>query len=605
MKSPLTHFKNILICGMLFSTMGVGMASANEHRLTQVELDNSLYFMTPGGDPVQVRPGKYNVEPKESWLQLTPTDGKRVDAILLEANEEQHDQDFHNPSAFLKTAFEKHPDLQHLVLYMPGGMAYEAMGSQSGVWPRWGLSSITNAAKKVGGKIKGGAKAVGRAGKKVGKTVASGARRVGRGAVRGAKSVGRAGKKVGRTVVSGARRVGRGAAKGARTVGSGVKRGAKAVVAAGKAIRNQFCPPDPKPTKPFIKTNPKKHREAHSFNLELAYRWAPVHYQDTARNGKADYITNFDYDNDWDSLNNWDNLHRAPLRAYVYYSVTETKTHWHIIYSFFHPRDYASCIPSGKSNLVGEHENDMEGALTIVRKSKDKFGTLEGMVTVSHHDFYSYKPKGSPLKSGKESIDGTLYMVNHYGAAHPMTAQEANGHGLKAWPQVGISKTSLLIHAAKGRLVGKDIAKKPNFRGGDGIIYYPSNVQRQFADIPKNKNDRYVEYALIDFHGKNGVWNHRKDPKTVITEGKAPYNTKFRGNKSGRCGGGKADAKMCETDAANAPWGWDDIGDPVIGKGDGIKKGVIATDPAKLVSHYFKGLGQFSREYINNPYAAW
>ena len=599
--NPLMKLKNVLIISMLLSVFWVGIASADEHDPSQVELEKSLYFITPGGDPVRVHSGKYKIETKETWLQLTPTEGERFDAFLLEASEATHEEDFLTPSAFLTTSFEKHPDIHHLVLYMPEGKAYEAMGSESGVWPRWGLSSITGAikgaAKKVGSGIKKGAKAVGKAGKRVGRTVASGAKRVGRGAVKGARAVGRAGKKVGKTVAGGA------------------KRGAKAVVAAGKAIRNQFCPPDPKPKKPFIKTNPKKYREPNSFNLQLAYRWAPVHYQDAARNGKADYVTNFDYDNDWNSLNNWDNLHRAPLRAYVYYSVSETKTHWFIIYSFFHPRDYAACVGLDKSNIVGEHENDMEGALTIVRKSKNKFGTLEGMVTVYHHDFFSYTPKGSPFRNGKEDIDGKLFMVKHQGTPHPMTAQEANGHGLKAWPQVGMSKTRMLIRAASGRLVGKDISKKPQFRGGDGIIYYPSSAQRQIADTPKNKNDRYVEYALIDFHGKNGVWAHRKPFKkgqtktqTVVVDGKGPYNTKFRGDKTGRCGGGNIDAKKCETDAANAPWGWDDVGDKLmiqIGKGDGIAKGVIAIDPAKLVNHYFKGLGKFSRKYVNNPYVPW
>ena len=69
-------------------------------------------------------------------------------------------------------------------------------------------------------------------------------------------------------------------------------------------------------------------------------------------------MTNFDYDNDWVATNNWDNLHRTPLRAYMYYSVTETKTHWFVMYSSFHPRDYAACIPTGKANAVGEHENE-------------------------------------------------------------------------------------------------------------------------------------------------------------------------------------------------------------------------------------------------------
>ena len=555
-----------LFCFSLFIAIAnVVTAAANAPNPSTVELDKELYFITASGDPLQMTPGHYNVEAKEEWLQLTPLDGERFDAVLIESKQVEHEEDFSEPSAFLASSSEDHPDIQHLVLYLSNGMAYEAMGSKSGVWPRGWWSSVKKAAKKVGRGVKRGAKAVGRAGKKVG----------------------------------------RGFKRGARAVGGGIKKGAKGVVAAAKAVRNQVCPSDPKPKKPFIKTDPRKYRERTSFNLNLAYRWAPVHYQDTASNGKADYLTNFDYDNDWMATNNWDNLHRAPLRAYMYYSVTETKTHWFVMYSSFHPRDYAACIPTGKANAVGEHENDMEGAVAIVKKTKSRYGQLIGMVTVYHHDFYSYVPKGSPLQSGNEDIDGTLYMVKHQRVLHPMTAQEAQGHGLKAWPQVAMSRTHLLIRAASRGLVNTDLAKKPQFRGGDGIIYYPSTAKRQFAGIPKNKNDRFVEYALIDFHGRNGVWNHRKDPQTVVTDGKGDYNTKFRGDKSNTCGGGKVDAKYCQTNSANAPWGWDDIGDPVIGKGDSLARGIIATDPAKLVKHYFKNLGSFSRKYIHNPYSPW
>ena len=181
-----------------------------------------------------------------------------------------------------------------------------------------------------------------------------------------------------------------------------------------------------------------------------------------------------------------------------------------------------------------------------------------------------------------------------------MTAQEANGHGLKAWPQVGMAKPPSNSHAAR---FGKK-QPTPNFRGGDGVVYYPSTVERQRAEIPQHKNDRYVEYALIDFHGKNGIWQHRTNPLT-FTQNKGPFSTKFRGDKSSTCGGGKLDAKWCETNSANAPWGWDDVGDKIIvqiGKGDNIAKGVIATDPAKLVTNYFSNLGDYSMEYIHNPY---
>jgi hypothetical protein len=79
-------------------------------------------------------------------------------------------------------------------------------------------------------------------------------------------------------------------------------------------------------------------------DLELAYRWAPIHYQDTdSSDYDADYLTAVNYDGEWDTLNNWehqdDQLSR--LKAVVYYSVTETSSHWFIVYGFYHPRDWS------------------------------------------------------------------------------------------------------------------------------------------------------------------------------------------------------------------------------------------------------------------------
>ena len=84
-------------------------------------------------------------------------------------------------------------------------------------------------------------------------------------------------------------------------------------------------------------------------DADLAYRWAPIHYQDTSSAYySADYLAPVDYDGDWNTLNNWEDLptHTSGLTGTVYYSIVETGTHWFIVYAFFHPRDwkdYPSC----------------------------------------------------------------------------------------------------------------------------------------------------------------------------------------------------------------------------------------------------------------------
>ncbi len=132
-------------------------------------------------------------------------------------------------------------------------------------------------------------------------------------------------------------------------------------------------------------------------------RFAPVFHQALGPAPRLDYITNFDFDGDWRGDNNWNNGldRRFPLKAYVYYAVFETRTHFFIHYACFHPRDYkggerrgallseamragvslgGQYDPTGRSNeAVMSHENDLEGALVVAEKNV----TPEGSVSVT------------------------------------------------------------------------------------------------------------------------------------------------------------------------------------------------------------------------------
>ncbi|WP_240702997.1 hypothetical protein [Cohnella luojiensis] len=283
-------------------------------------------------------------------------------------------------------------------------------------------------------------------------------------------------------------------------------------------------------------------------DLQLASRWAPIHYQDTdSSDYDADYITAVNYDGDWNAKNNWehqdDNVNN--LKAKVYFSVVETSTHWHIVYSFFHPRDWVDYQDFG----LDSHENDMEGVLTVVRKDGTTYGKLEAMVTVFHTNFYSYTPSGSTYQNGQENIDGSIRRASYGGYSRPTTFQEAKGHGLKAWDG-------------------------SSFPGGDGIIYYPSTTT---AEVPSGGNDRSVQYQLIDTFASGGLWAQRNNSLTFASWGS------FSGDNG-------------KDNAANAAWGWDD------GDDGNVFRGEMATDPAKLIATYFSNIGSFSRTYLRNSY---
>lgn len=289
---------------------------------------------------------------------------------------------------------------------------------------------------------------------------------------------------------------------------------------------------------------------------DLAFHWAPVHHQDTdvtGRNslgGRSDYLSKIDYDGNWNATDNWENV-GDKLEAHVYYSVSETEDFWYIIYTFFHPRDWCDGFDS-------EHENDSEGALAIVRKTGGDYGKLEALVTVFHKDFFSYLAPDSTLIAHWESVDGTLTFEGH----RPVTAQEAKGHGLKAWPYVKID--------------------------GDGIIYRPTLGE---VTTPSGPDDRQARYRLVDIMAPGGLWSRRNDPELFTENGLS-----FKGDEVGRSGG-----FFCleSLNSANPPWGWND------GNDDPVEQGEIATDPAKLADVYFRnadGSSLAGQSYLNNPY---
>jgi len=296
-----------------------------------------------------------------------------------------------------------------------------------------------------------------------------------------------------------------------------------------------------------------------SFRAALALRYAPIHEQEVhtrgshALGGAADYITSFDFDFDDDARNNWDHAGdpRYPLAAHAYYSVVETPSHWFITYEFFHPRDWSS------SFFETEHENDSEGVLLTVARDGSRYGVLRAAVTVVHADFYSYVPSGSRWSSGQETVDGVLTLESYAGELHPVTAQQAETHALKAWPYFSIKKA--------------------------GVVYYPSLTQ---AEVPSGPNDGSVLYRLHDMLERGGLWEHRNDPRLF-----AHYGA-FAGNTSGGCGGG---VLWCRRDAAAAAWAWND-------HDDHSPAGALATDPAQLSEQYFDTHERVSNLYSFNPF---
>src|SRR5262249_4648799 len=161
--------------------------------------------------------------------------------------------------------------------------------------------------------------------------------------------------------------------------------------------------------------------------------------------------TSYDFDGNLNGRDNWDHAGNAafPLRAYGYYSVAETSSHWFLVYLFFHPRDWTDSL------FDTEHENDAEGVMLAVRRDGSTFGQLQQAVTVANTDSFPSVPAGGSWTSGGESVDGVLQLMALADGGHPVTAQQAKGHGLKARPYYDID--------------------------GDGVVYFPSLTT---AEVP-------------------------------------------------------------------------------------------------------------------------
>ena len=290
----------------------------------------------------------------------------------------------------------------------------------------------------------------------------------------------------------------------------------------------------------------------------LAAYWAPTIYQDTDDTYyKGDYITNFDFDGDWVGNNNWENLDNYDnIWAYVYYAVIETETHYFIFYMFFHPRDWNDIPDAG----IGEHENDMEGAMIVITKDGSKYGSFLLMETRAHLDFYQYSNDPN-IGSGSDDIDGGVIFDGN----RPTVSIEAKGHGVYAWD-------------------GTD------FPGGDGVVYrYYSNV----SQFPENGNDRNVTYALIPI--LKSLWPRRYNIGDGLTYDVPFYYQGARFSFVNQIPEA-FDGDTNVADAANPPWGMDDGDDGNVYKGDWF------LDCAYTVNTHLSIPYTFSLNYDYNPY---
>jgi hypothetical protein len=334
--------------------------------------------------------------------------------------------------------------------------------------------------------------------------------------------------------------------------------------------------------------------------LNVAAAFAPNLYQALGESPRYDYITNFDFDGDMRGDNNWDHAAKPefPLKAWVYYAVQETRSHWFIHYAVFHPRDYkagttkgpmlsklirlgvdrgSSFDPTGRAReAVLAHENDLEGVLVVVEKhgpdpSRGKVVLAE---TLAHNTFLKFRVDSTG--------DDALLLKGH----RPEFFIEARGHGILAYDasveqrtsgKNGIKLYTYTGHAEgpypKSKAAGIQDPKEPTGYNLAPIrsVFWPA-ARRGITATFAETEDYGVMFAWLDQGGQ-----------TVECEMRlGRLGSAFRGPK----GGGHL---------ARPPWAWFD------GRNRNRPLGEWYFDPAAVIRRDFSLGEEFSVAYLARP----
>jgi Zn-dependent protease with chaperone function len=329
---------------------------------------------------------------------------------------------------------------------------------------------------------------------------------------------------------------------------------------------------------------------------EIAARFAPIFHQALGSVPRFDYITNFDFDGDWRGDNNWENAgdRRFSLKAYVYYAVFETRTHFFVHYAAFHPRDYkggekrgallseamrigvglgGQYDPTGRSGeAVMAHENDLEGALVVAQKDSEDPAKARLILveTLAHNNYLKYTPPGSPLSGEPVQVDGV----------RPRLFVESKGHGIEAWRdepyQNKQAEKGFLVYTFTGTAEDPEAASK----GSVGYDLLPT-FETFWTRARSGKNETCGEehdYGILTARFADGAEDVEHHIRLGVM-GSALHGVVGAANMS------------------RPPWGWFDGQDRARPLGEWFLQ------PAETICRRWKLTESFSTTYTYHPFA--
>jgi hypothetical protein len=332
---------------------------------------------------------------------------------------------------------------------------------------------------------------------------------------------------------------------------------------------------------------------------EIAARFAPIFYQGLGEKQRNDYITNFDFDGDWRGDNNWANSEdaRFHLKAYIYYAVSETPTHFFIHYAVFHPQDYKGSGKGGAilSEILREgvkrggkydptgladeaalaHENDMEGCLVVVLKAGTDIERARTIYveTLAHNRFLKYTTEAATEGDSNRRFD--IFKAER---EHPLLYVEPKGHGIQAYQggEKQSPRNGLLVYNFTGHADDPE-SKHANEVGYDLIPLYETlwplarkGVNETFGAVQK-----YTALNVSLLQTQGGPRTRQVNLGTL--------GTAFSGN-------------VGAPNMARPPWGWFDRNEMEQPLGGWF------FDPAVVVKRHFNLGDEFSIVYLHAPF---
>ena len=406
------------------------------------------------------------------------------------------------------------------------------------------------------------------------------------------------------------------------------------------------APPPPPPPPPV--------RSWEEVDREIAARFAPIFYEGMIGTGRFDYITNFDFDGDWVGDNNWSHAAdtKFPLRAYIYYAVSETPTHYFVHYAVFHPRDWKGGSKSGRvlsgtiretttvggtvkprglaDNLVLAHENDLEGCVVAVAKNGASLDAARVVFveTVAHNRYLRYAPEGSGFKDADPlRLDGQ----------HPLLYVEPAGHGISAFHDQSVRAATAADAAAGETAVtpeDEQEAEKEEKKGGGlfGKVKKVKDVTKVKGLVTNQIQDFEVKPTkIVVFRYTGTAGNPDATPSGAVGyDLKALYDTLWKTASTGpnptfgeaqdygtrTIHVASAAAEGAETERqvklgtlgsalrgvagapnkARPPWGWFDMGERDRPLGEWF------FDPAATLLRHLGGAANWRTAYIHEPF---